>query len=110
MVKVKEWSDEEVRRLRKLYTSNKTFDEIIKKFPLRTGNAIRLKASRLGIKRPIIDNITQEIIFDKLIFSKEFTDYLKKCKECGSWMQIRNSPMKNKDNFTCEKCGEFFHV
>ena len=54
MVKVKEWTDEEVERLKELYTSNKTFEEIAERFPLRTDNAIRLKASRLGLKRPII--------------------------------------------------------
>jgi hypothetical protein len=109
MVKIKEWSDDEVERLRKLYTSNKTFDEIAQKFPLRTGNAIRLKASRLGIKRPIIDNIIQVNAYDKLVFT-EFADYLKKCKECGSWIQVRDNPVKKNERYTCERCGKLNHL
>ena len=109
MAKIKEWSDEEVERLRRLYTSNKTFDEIADKFPLRTGNAIRLKASRLGIKRPIFDNIVHVKTFDKLII-EDFTDYLAKCKECGSWIQVNENSQKNTNTLICEKCEELYHV
>ena len=108
MVKIKEWSDEEVERLRRLYKSNKIFDEIAEKFPSRTRNAIRLKASRLGIKRPIIDNIVHVKNIDKLVF-EEIRDCLTKCNECGSWMQINENIRKKTEIFTCEKCG-FYHI
>jgi translation initiation factor 2 beta subunit (eIF-2beta)/eIF-5 len=110
MVKIKEWSDEEVERLRRLYISNKIFDEIAEKFPSRTGNAIRLKASRLGIRRPIIGNIVHVKNIDKLVFFEEFTDYLTKCKECGSWMQVDENMQKKPNTLACEKCGEFYHI
>ena len=54
MVGVREWSDEEVSRLVRLYTSNMPFDEIVLEFPSRTSNAIRLKASRMKLKRPTL--------------------------------------------------------
>ena len=111
MVKIKEWSDKEVERLRKLYISNKTFDEIAEKFPSRTGNAIRLKASRLGIKRPIIDNIVQIKPFvHKLGDVDESTSYLIKCRECGSWIQVVENPQTKKNSKSCEKCGVFYNV
>jgi predicted RNA-binding Zn-ribbon protein involved in translation (DUF1610 family) len=111
MVKIKEWSDKEVERLRKLYISNKTFDEIAEKFPSRTGNAIRLKASRLGIKRPIIDNIVQIKSFVyKFLDEDKSTSYLIKCRECGSLIQVVENPQTKNNTMRCEKCGVFYNV
>jgi len=50
------WSDEEMDRLRVLYVSGRGFDEIDTAFPKRSANAIRQKASRLGVKRPVVSN------------------------------------------------------
>ena len=38
--------------LRFMYLAGTSFDEIGEAFPERSPNAIRLKASRLGLKRP----------------------------------------------------------
>jgi hypothetical protein len=111
MVKVKEWTDEEVQRLRELYTSNRTFEEIVDKFPMRTENAIRLKASRLGIKRPYIGDVIQ--IKPATFMSGGWRDsisYLLKCKECDSWMQVEDSKQNSASVLSCGKCGTLYQV
>lgn len=111
MVKIKEWTDEEVKRLKELYTSNKTLDEIVDKFPLRTENAIRLKASRLGIKRPYIGNIIQvKPITFKSVWLNDSIDYLLKCKECDYWMQVDKSSQHESNILSCGKCGNLYQV
>ena len=46
------WTDEDTLKLRTIYPDiNYTIDEIMQEFPTRTQNAIRLKASRLGLER-----------------------------------------------------------
>ena len=111
MAKLKEWTDEEVKRLRELYTSNKTFDEIVEKFPLRTENAIRLKASRLGIKRPLIGDIIQvkPLTFKSGGLGKS-PGYLLKCKECGSWIQVDQKSKNAASVLSCGKCGNLYQV
>jgi hypothetical protein len=48
-----EWSQEELKKLKELYPRpDKTIEEIVSQLPGRTQNAIRLKASRLGLTRP----------------------------------------------------------
>jgi len=111
MVKVKEWTDEEVERLRELYTSNKTFDEIVDKFPLRTENAIRLKASRLGIKRPYIGDVIQvKPLAYRYGSIGNSSGYLLKCKECGSWVQVDQMKQNSSSFISCGKCGNLYHV
>ena len=111
MVKVKEWTDEEVERLRELYTSNKTFDEIADMFPLRTENAIRLKASRLGIKRPYIGDVIQvKPLTFKSLSSRESQEYLLKCNDCGSWMQIDRTSQNSASVISCGTCGNLYQV
>jgi hypothetical protein len=49
-----EWSQEELNKLKELYSHpNKTVEEIASQLPRRTQNAIRLKAYRLKLHRPI---------------------------------------------------------
>jgi len=111
MVKIQEWTDEEVERLRELYTSNRTFDEIVDKFPLRTENAIRLKASRLGIKRPYIGDVIQvKPLMFKSGNRKGSQGYLFKCNECGSWMQVDQRSQNSASVFSCGKCGNLYQV
>jgi predicted Zn finger-like uncharacterized protein len=112
MVKAQLWSDEEVERLRELYTSNKTFDEIAEKFPKRTDNAIRLKASRLGIRRPYYNNIVQvKPLVYKSGKGDQASGYLIKCKECGSWIQVDASDQSHdRTVLTCAKCGNYYNV
>ena len=111
MVKVKEWTDEEVELLRDLYTSNKTFDEIVDRFPRRTENAIRLKASRLGIKRPIIGNVVHvKPLMYKSGGNGDTSGYLMKCKECGSWIQVDDDQRNASSVLSCGKCGNLYQI
>lgn len=111
MVKMREWTDEEVDLLRDLYTSNKTFDEIVDKFPERTENAIRLKASRLGIKRPVIANIVHvKPLAYKSGKDSNMTGYLLKCNECGSWIQVEDEPYVASTVLSCGKCGNIYQI
>jgi hypothetical protein len=58
-----EWSQEELKKLRELYPrSDKTIEEIVSQLPGRTQNAIRLKASRLGLIRPFTRHWTPNSI------------------------------------------------
>jgi hypothetical protein len=106
MVKMKEWSDKEVERLRELYPSEKTFEEIVEKFPHRTENAIRLKASRLGIKRPCFWDIIQlKPIKFRSNRNTNSKGYLIKCNRCGSWMQVGENSQKGQNFLRCARCG-----
>ena len=51
----KEWADEQVELLRQTYTSDKYNPEEIAQKLGRSVNAIQMKASRLGLHRPILD-------------------------------------------------------
>ena len=111
MVKIKEWTDEEVERLRELYTSNRTFEEIVEKFPMRTENAIRLKASRLGIKRPFIGDIIQvKPLALRSRGAGGASGYLMKCRECGSWIQVDEDSHRSSTLLSCGKCGSLYQV
>ena len=46
MAKGEEWTGEELEKLKALYTSDASFEEVVDELPLRSPNAIRLKASR----------------------------------------------------------------
>jgi hypothetical protein len=107
MARVKEWSDEEVNRLAELYTSNKTFDEVMLEFPSRTSNAVRLKASRLGLRRPnILLDFTQSNRFKfQSLEDESNTGYLLKCEECGSWIQVDNVRKGIFRTVRCLNCG-----
>ena len=111
MVKIQEWTDEEVERLKELYVSNRTFDEIAEKFPSRTDNAIRLKASRLGLKRSLIWDVIQIKPLTYKSGNKERSSgYLMKCKTCGSWIQVNADTYGNTGVVSCGKCGNYYQV
>ncbi len=112
MARIKEWTDEEVKRLTKLYTSNKSFDEIMLEFPARTSNAVRLKASRLGLRRPnLLMNLVQN---QKLGFQSVDNElargYLIKCDECGFWIQISILEGGVYKAIRCNKCGSLYEI
>ena len=112
MARINEWTDEEVERLHKLYGSNRTFEEIEVEFPMRTSNAIRLKASRLGIRRPLIPgNFIQA---KPLLFRSGNGDgndgFILKCKQCGSWVQIDQDIENRTSVLSCGQCGSMYQV
>ena len=50
-----EWTPQDIKKLEELYVQpNLIFEEIMKEFPNRTEQAVRSKASRMKIRRPII--------------------------------------------------------
>jgi hypothetical protein len=112
MARIKEWSDEEVERLEKLYTSNMPFDEVVVHFPKRTSNAIRLKASRLGLRRPTIP--TSLIQTKKVMFHSVEDDgskgYLIKCNECGGWIQVESFQDSKTFTICCPDCESIYQL
>ena len=72
--------------LRFMYLAGTSFEEIGEAFPERSPNAIRLKASRLGLKRPPISSSILESP-NVLRFSDGNGDsgFFFRCSGCGSW-------------------------
>jgi hypothetical protein len=111
MARINEWSDEEVNLLRDLYVSNKTFDEIELEFPARTGNAIRLKASRLGLRRPLIPgNLIQARPLQFKSANGDEDGYLLRCKQCDTWVQVDEDIERRASILSCGKCGSMYQV
>ena len=112
MAKVREWSDEEVERLTELYSSNKPFEDIMVEFPSRSSNAVRLKASRMGLRRPALP--VNLIHAEKVRFHSLDNDgtmgYLIKCKECGSWIQSERMGGGICQTICCGECGALYEV
>jgi hypothetical protein len=105
------WSKEEIKKLNSIYTSDKTFDEILIEFPDRTSNAIRLKASRLGLRRPTIS--TSMIQSDNILkcnVKEDSYGILLKCHECGSWIQIIDIQDDTANTVSCQECNSFFQI
>ena len=112
MTRINEWTDEEVERLHEQYGSNKTFEEIELEFPMRTSNAIRLKASRLGIRRPLTPgNFIQA---KPIIFRTDNHDgsdgFVMKCKQCDSWIQVDKDIERRASILNCGQCGSMYHI
>jgi hypothetical protein len=112
MARINEWTDEEVARLHKLYGSNRTFEEIELEFPLRTSNAIRLKASRLGIRRPLIPrNFIQAKPLILKTGNHDGSDgFILKCNQCGSWIQVDKDIERRASILNCGQCGSMYQV
>ena len=100
------WTEEELGRLKLLYTSERPFDEIVVAFPNRTSNAIRMKASRLGLKRPTIPS---SLFPSSILLCSEGNGnskgYLFRCSECGSWIQINREDEVSDSAVVCGNCS-----
>lgn len=79
---VKDWTNEEVELLKKLYPQDLSTDKIAEYFPDRGEQAIRNKASKLGIKKEVKcyknnkivkDWTKEEIELLKEVYTQEFT-------------------------------------
>jgi hypothetical protein len=111
LAKIREWSENEIEKLGILYTSDMSFEEILDEFPERTSNAIRLKASRLRLRRPTIP--TSMIQSDKILRCKikaVSSNILFKCNECGSWIQITDIENDIPNTLSCYNCGSIFQI
>jgi len=102
-----EWTEREIGKLRYLYPSERSFEEIVEVFPHRTPNAIRLKASRLGLRRP---TIPPSVCQSRTILRCSEGDgnsngYLFRCGECGSWIQVNGDDERDGGVIICSKCG-----
>ncbi|MFQ6052757.1 MAG: SANT/Myb-like DNA-binding domain-containing protein [Candidatus Bathyarchaeia archaeon] len=101
------WEEEEIRKLKRLYPSERSFDEIVGEFPNRTPHAIRLKASRLGLRRPTVPR-SEYLSSSILVCSEgngEFKGYLIRCNECSRWIQVRNDGEADEGAIVCSNCG-----
>ncbi|MBN2334037.1 hypothetical protein JXL21_00660 [Candidatus Bathyarchaeota archaeon] len=112
MARVREWTDSEVQRLRELYTSTRSFDEITLEFPARTSNAIRLKASRLGIKRPTLEThfINAQKVTLQSLGGDAVKGYLLKCRDCGTWIHADRLATGICQTISCSECGSLYEV
>jgi DNA-directed RNA polymerase subunit RPC12/RpoP len=103
----RQWTEKEVTQLRHLYLSEAAFDEIKVHFPKRSKDAIRQKASRLGLKRPILSH---SLIDSRLVLKCSNGDggkeeYLFKCSECGSWIHTSMDDDTNERMIVCKQCS-----
>ena len=94
------WTEEEKGRLKSLYSCETEFEEIVVALPGRTLNAIRMKASRLGLRRPIVLELPSQPSMLLCIESGRSNGYVLSCSDCGNWIHLKGSgPM------ICSECG-----
>jgi len=84
------WTSEELEILRTHYQAGRLFEDILEMLPNRTSNAVRLKASRLGIRRPVpevpernyrYDADTNTLYITGEVNTKELVEFLKSIKK-----------------------------
>lgn len=106
MSKQRLWTEEETKKLERLYTSESTFDEIVNALPKRTANAIRLKASRLGLRRPIVSSslCKSQTVLRCSNGNEESEEYLFKCDGCGNWIHVSLNDEDEDLVIVCQRC------
>lgn len=100
------WTEEEVRRLKLLYTSGTAFEEIASSLQKRSANAIRQKASRLGLKRPPVSHLlleSQPVL--RCSNGNGGDEYLFKCSGCGSWIHVNVREEDDDSTIICRQCS-----
>lgn len=102
-----DWTEEEIQRLKRLYPSDTSFEEIVEAFPNRTSNALRLKASRLGLRRPTIPS--SGFLPSTILLCSEgdggSKGYLFRCGECNNWIQVNGDDDEAGSVIVCGDCG-----
>jgi DNA-directed RNA polymerase subunit RPC12/RpoP len=107
MPQIKKWSNEELENLKNLYTSENNFEEILNAIPKRSVNAIRIKASRMGLRRPL-PTIELHSIKSLIVTSDRkqgSQGYIFRCNECNKWIQVENEKIENNKPIVCKNCG-----
>ena len=100
------WSEVEERMLRFMYLADTSLDEIDQAFPERSLNAIRLKASRLGLKRPSISSsILKSPNVLRFSDGNGDTGFFFKCSGCGSWTHAQIEGDDDVHTVECRECG-----
>lgn len=100
------WTEEEVGKLQLLYTSGTAFEEIARALPKRSANAIRQKASRLGLKRPTVSHLlleSQPVL--RCSNGDGGDEYLFKCSSCGSWIHVNVREEEDDRTIICPQCS-----
>jgi hypothetical protein len=100
-----QWTEREEQMLKFMYISGTSFDEIGKALTKRSPNAIRLKASRLGLKRPSVSSSILESP-NVLRFSDGNGDsgYFFRCSGCGSWTHTQIDEDEEVRTVECREC------
>jgi DNA-directed RNA polymerase subunit RPC12/RpoP len=100
------WTEEEVGKLRSFYVSGRPFEEIDSAFPNRTANAIRQKASRLGLRRPTASHslLDSQAVIRCSDGNGDEWEYLFKCSVCGSWIHVNLTEEDEDRTIICRKC------
>lgn len=103
----RQWTKEEVAQLRRLYMSETAFEELRVFFPRRSKDAIRQKASRMGLKRPILSHslIDSRPVLKCTNGDGGKEEYLFKCSECGSWIHMNLDDDINEKMIVCKQCS-----
>jgi hypothetical protein len=106
MSNYKKWKEVEIKKLKRLYISEKLLEEVMEAFPERTENAVRLKASRLGLKRPELPSVLmgQSTILHCSEGNGNSKGYIFRCCTCGTWTQINEKDEISNSLIVCEKC------
>ena len=107
MSRARLWTDEEIKKLELLYLSGKAIEEIMNDFQERSANAIRQKASRLGLRRPLISPsfIKSQKVLRCSNGNRETEEFLFRCSDCGNWIHVNLSDEEKEDRFiVCRQC------
>jgi hypothetical protein len=112
MARTRAWTDDEEEKLRELYSSTMSFDEITLEFPWRTSNALRLKASRLGLRRPTLEtHLTRaQKVTIQSVGGDGVKGYLLKCRECGAWIHADKMMSGVSQTLSCDECGALYEI
>jgi len=104
LLRKRSWTDDEVQKLKKMYTNATPFHDLLDQFPCRSPNSIRLMASRLGLKRP---NLFTGI--DKVSEKKTSATFgggvLVRCSHCGAWIGGSKEKASTSGGVIFESCG-----
>lgn len=107
------WTEKEIKKLELLYPSGRAFEEIVDAFPKRSANAIRQKASRLGLRRPTISPslFNSQNVLSCSDENGEAEEYLFKCSGCGSWIHVNLYDEDEGQIIVCRQCHTIYrHV
>lgn len=104
------WSEEEINRLRSLYVTEVSTDLLSQAFPGRTLQAIRQKASRLGLRRMAsqLESPSSPILLCRREGVSEAL--LLRCSNCRSWIRVDIKRASKDEKIICGSCGHIFHL
>ena len=107
MPAIKKWSPQELKKLETLYSNELSFEDVLTAFPERTENAIRIKASRMGLRRPLPTIELHQL--KNVIVTRDTklgsSGYMFRCNNCNKWIQVENETVENNKPIVCKNCG-----